>query len=910
MHYEPDDQGVIPFGWGGGDNPILHGGLALAMFSMESLKGVTTQASLLYAHQIYSFLLDSEMPGRRRGMLLRRNSMGKEAALVSTDEMLGLCIGLLFYVRALDAVGDAVRAQDVRAFVGRIAECMNAHGFWVLPFAEDVNSAKSSGLLRYDDELTMSAQTGFIFAYPFSLFFRKVLGDQCPKLSCHWNKDEFDHYFPEHLLDGNNLSNAKWMTVAQLVESAEPTLWDYAVNTGVGAVAGLLVGGPLGAGIGAVLGFGGTAEADVNFEWDDHEFFVNTLKLAEDYFEPGGHPARRAFRYVLDMLADVDVKLEDDPFNLHLLGLATILAIESDAPVEVRAQAAETFSALVESLVVEVQAPSGESCSVRLGENNALFALIAARCGRDAPTEQMALDILCRTSGWPMFQVDLPLAMFPLLDLLAQQPGDEQVRFRPGFGEDEDKARRCAINEVRGTISRLLGDRAEAWWSNFRLHRVPSDFNPERRWGEGNTWEHKSYPENCKRYERPAHILMGQRWRDGGKISFIPEGVNCEIVARALVDERHAGMTVAIEGDGLDLLLPRMLAGYWGVLVLPALKPETRETLWPTLPYLGVSPTMKRPIGFSASVSDRHGCVAGAWPQKRLVALRPQGSEECVPVEGFKNGLFCGGGYRWGRQYTIERRMFRGSRHHLYRELLPALRVQAASGPNWQFYVEIADSRSALERTPDWEAEAHPVYDTAAHVIRSRVREGVTAWMAADFDLDEIDPARLPDTLDSSVFVWQIRARLSIEGSIGNEAFYAKFVGKQAYWLRMNRLPHDGSRCEVVLNPHQGTIHRVAAVHGSHLDGAYKAFNVLWLPISHEELALQSDLASAVANLLVEGEFRTAQPTRFIHLGRRDAYEPVPGQRLIQYNQTHAAQADRHDRLNQRHVHWCSHCFK
>jgi hypothetical protein len=910
MQFEPSDRSVVPDGWGGGDNPLLHGGLALATFSMETLLGVTSDSSILYAHQLFRFLLSSEVPGRG-GMLLRRNSVGKEVALASTDEILGVCVGLLFYVRALERVGDLAHADQARSYIRRIADCINAHGFWILPFADDLALLRAEGVLK--GELPMSRQTGFVFAYPLSLFFSAVLAANCPRMSCQWDEDEFNRYFPEWLIDGGNISNARWMAIAKAVEEAEPDAWDYARNATLGAVVGAALGGPIGAGVGALVGLGATASVDVNLEWDNHGFFVNLLKLAVNQFEDDGSIPYQALRTVLDPidspLADkvaeelaerIDAALIDSPFNLHLLALATILAFEAGASKreEVTAVAGQAFEALLKSYTVTVG-----SCRVQMGEKNGLFAVIAKYCSPNSDYSD-ALSIFVSNNGPKTFQHDLPLSVFPVLALLAQQPGNEDVG--PSPGHVMVNARHCALNRLRGLISRHLGSDAEKWWEDYRKACPPSDFNPARQWGTGSTWETMTWPDDCSAYEFPCHIFYkGQYFGNDGEIAFRPEGMDVSRFAKAMTDPRIRGKAMNVEGDGLDLLFPRMLGAYWGVLAAPQLAVSEREKLWPTLPYLGANPWNWHLGGFHAAVVDENHCLAGSFPQKNLTTLRRRGESTAVPIMGKKGKFLYSGKLMWGGEATILNETFRGARMHRYLEVLPALTVdvQWAHG-DWDFYVELGSSKSRLAKTPTWKPTAATVHDPSNHLIRFAVQKG----RPGKHRLPDADIGNLVATLDSSIYFWSIHARLEINESVGNEAIEVVIPCSQAHWIRMNRLPTSESRCELVFNPHQGTIHMVAVSDPRHLQGAVDAFNILWLPIRRADLEDKGDVKTSVANLLLSGEMSSEEDLS-LWLPRRDAYKDLP-RRLLEYNQRHPDRATRYIELNTRQIRYCSHCFK
>jgi|GEM_PF-5646237 len=92
-----DDGHVI----GGGDNPLLSGGLAMMMFSIESLLDVSAY-SLDYATVLLAYFERSQVTS---GQLYRRRNWWQTSVHVSKDEMAGLLLGLDFYLQATKKAG-------------------------------------------------------------------------------------------------------------------------------------------------------------------------------------------------------------------------------------------------------------------------------------------------------------------------------------------------------------------------------------------------------------------------------------------------------------------------------------------------------------------------------------------------------------------------------------------------------------------------------------------------------------------------------------------------------------------------------------------------------------------------------------------------------------------------------------
>lgn len=94
---------VIP---GQGDNPGYYGGMALALFSLEHLRGVS-KYSIQYARLLAEFFLRLEMPDKR-GFIFRRDRWFQNKDKVtecrggSPEELLGIMLGIMYYLRVED----------------------------------------------------------------------------------------------------------------------------------------------------------------------------------------------------------------------------------------------------------------------------------------------------------------------------------------------------------------------------------------------------------------------------------------------------------------------------------------------------------------------------------------------------------------------------------------------------------------------------------------------------------------------------------------------------------------------------------------------------------------------------------------------------------------------------------------
>jgi len=120
---------------GGGDNPLLSGGLLMMMFSIEDLLGVSKH-SLTYATHLLKFFESSQVsPGR----LYRKRNWWRDAAHVSKDEMTGLLLGLDFYLQATKRRGRRLEEERAKRLMRDVGAYLQKHRYepafsWVFQF--------------------------------------------------------------------------------------------------------------------------------------------------------------------------------------------------------------------------------------------------------------------------------------------------------------------------------------------------------------------------------------------------------------------------------------------------------------------------------------------------------------------------------------------------------------------------------------------------------------------------------------------------------------------------------------------------------------------------------------------------------------------------------------------------------
>lgn len=158
---------------GGGDNPLLQGGLCMAAFAMETLRGVDSH-SFEYAKILLKFVLESELrdtDGKPTGLLTRQRHYWRCLEHASTDELTGCLLGLYLLHRAAFARRDDATRKTIETVLGRIARFLQSHNYIYVPDEGTVSPAGEP--VHRDHEKGMA----FIFLYPISKLFEDVLGD-------------------------------------------------------------------------------------------------------------------------------------------------------------------------------------------------------------------------------------------------------------------------------------------------------------------------------------------------------------------------------------------------------------------------------------------------------------------------------------------------------------------------------------------------------------------------------------------------------------------------------------------------------------------------------------------------------------------------------------------------------------
>lgn len=148
---------------GGGDNPLLMGGLAMAVLALEELLNVSTR-SLLYAERLLDFANASQIPIPKggSGFFTRKRHLCSQSDQFSTDEISGMLVGLLFLKRA--ARGQLL--QKVRDIAEHLGRFLYDHNYWI----------RAPRLPGRGNPRAVRGDEAFVFQYPFGRALSEITG--------------------------------------------------------------------------------------------------------------------------------------------------------------------------------------------------------------------------------------------------------------------------------------------------------------------------------------------------------------------------------------------------------------------------------------------------------------------------------------------------------------------------------------------------------------------------------------------------------------------------------------------------------------------------------------------------------------------------------------------------------------
>jgi len=186
MPYDTAEPPRLPDGivFGGDENPLLRGGLAMAVFAQE-YETTGNRDSLRHAVRLLRWFEASEFryQGRGTGFLLRvrRPGEGRPSGhyfFSSADEVAGMMLGLLYLHDALGAhassnanerTSDQAERTRLRNFVRRFAEHLSANGYLIVP---------PSSFPRQERQIGWSGT--YIYEWYLRQAFRHIVGRDFP----------------------------------------------------------------------------------------------------------------------------------------------------------------------------------------------------------------------------------------------------------------------------------------------------------------------------------------------------------------------------------------------------------------------------------------------------------------------------------------------------------------------------------------------------------------------------------------------------------------------------------------------------------------------------------------------------------------------------------------------------------
>ncbi len=231
---------------GGGENPLLRGGIAMATFAIEYLvKG--DPSSLKYAELLLDYFEKCEVKtisGNPTGFFLRCHHLNFEDEIelhASTDEIVGMVLGLYYLFLATEDRKPST-SNRVAELMQRLGNDLKRNAFLLVPPEDKVQRAHGDT----DDPLVQELHRGssglFFFQWALEQAFQRVTGNRfTPNLSDYhhvsnrlWKLYELKHARskdgPSLLVAKNRLylawSGGRSKRLFQLMSTADGVDWD------------------------------------------------------------------------------------------------------------------------------------------------------------------------------------------------------------------------------------------------------------------------------------------------------------------------------------------------------------------------------------------------------------------------------------------------------------------------------------------------------------------------------------------------------------------------------------------------------------------------------------------------------------------------------------------------------------
>jgi len=165
---------------GGGENPLLRGGILMASFAVEYLvRG--EPSSLAYSRLLLDYFEKSEVVlasgERRTGFFLRcRNALDSELEFhASGDEIVGLVLGL-YYLYLATEKGHPDTADRVRKIMRRLGENLKSNAYLLIPPSGDILRPGNGEMYPLHQEIHKGSSGLFFFQYALEVAFKRVTG--------------------------------------------------------------------------------------------------------------------------------------------------------------------------------------------------------------------------------------------------------------------------------------------------------------------------------------------------------------------------------------------------------------------------------------------------------------------------------------------------------------------------------------------------------------------------------------------------------------------------------------------------------------------------------------------------------------------------------------------------------------
>jgi len=581
----PERAGAIFYGY---ENPLLHGGLAMAALSLEYLQN-GTPSSLESALKLYEHIKLSEwhdQAGRPTGFYLRSRFPGdstldlvapyftvpeRRFLYASCDELVGMTLGLVFFDQALQKSGNAATRAELNQRVRRLGAKLKRDFFFIVPPPGD-------------SRLLQVRQKGWSGTFPLEWFFVRAF----------------------RAITGANYATDRLLTPSdQDWERLRSLPWDSDVDDTL-PLDGALVDLELPALARAIL----ATRLIGAWMYSQNGPIDVTLSFFNPYLPPGFNYASIDIGLTMRFLNLLGVEAgvpSFEHFNYPMILHSFIFGMEgsgsSGEVSTIKSEIGQLIDAIVTDHSVEVEIP--------------LKFLLDEYV--DAPVDVLLL----LASGWVLLTDDVDLRIGTrdrALDYYGAaisaryglQSGDQLVwairdqlegRWNVALplSQRHDETGGVRLPRSDGTDIELTIPATNLWSATNPQGRVIGDHNPPaptRLFGSNFVWE--------KNFPPPDSKWLQNAGGDGG------DGVHADMLAGVL----RRNVDLAREGGGLDWLLPTALVGHplnaaTGADVRQAL--ATPQVLQPTQTWL--AGCVKNPLGPTVCTYP--------WPVSDQDALEP-----------------------------------------------------------------------------------------------------------------------------------------------------------------------------------------------------------------------------------------------------------------------------------------------